>query len=262
MDKLPQSEIKYENRITKWFKNYWYYYKWKVIIAVFLIFVAVFCIAQACSNTDNDMVIMYAGSFASTSLEVPNIESALSAVLPEDYDGDGRKTVAMSMMTIYTEDQIKQLEANGFVVNRSNNQGELDKFQNLIVTGEYNVCLLEPWLYDMVQKEGGFAKLSEVLGYTPESAVDDYAIKLSDTDFGKYFAAPALLLYFAWIILNLILIYSCYARICDENDVDMEVKPSRFAFVNRMRQKSEERRLRLEAEREEYKSMREQRRKK
>jgi hypothetical protein len=81
-------------------------------------------------------------------------------------------------------------------------------------------------------------------------------------DFGKYFAAPALLLYFAWIILNLILIYSCYARICDENDVDMEVKPSRFAFVNRMRQKSEERRLRLEAEREEYKSMREQRRKK
>ena len=188
MDKLPQSEIKYENRITKWFKNYWYYYKWKVIIAVFLIFVAVFCIAQACSNTDNDMIIMYAGSFASTSLEVPNIESALSAVLPEDYDGDGRKTVAMSMMTIYTEDQIKQLEANGFVVNRSNNQGELDKFQNLIVTGEYNVCLLEPWLYDMVQKEGGFAKLSEVLGYTPESAVDDYAIKLSDTDFGKYFA--------------------------------------------------------------------------
>lgn len=81
-------------------------------------------------------------------------------------------------------------------------------------------------------------------------------------DFGKYFAAPALLLYFAWIILNLILIYSCYARICDENDVDMEVKPSRFAFVNRMRQKSEERRLRMEAEREEYKSMREQRRKK
>lgn len=81
-------------------------------------------------------------------------------------------------------------------------------------------------------------------------------------DFGKYFSAPALLLYFAWIILNLVLIYSCYARICDENDVDMEIKPSRFAFVNKMRQSAEERRLHIDAEREEYKSMREQRRKK
>ena len=84
MDKLPQSEIKYENRITKWFKNYWYYYKWKVIIAVFLIFVAVFCIAQACSNTDNDMIIMYAGSFASTSLEVPRSLHPTRAIQPRD----------------------------------------------------------------------------------------------------------------------------------------------------------------------------------
>ena len=49
------------------------------------------------------------------------------------------------------------------------------------------------------------------------------------------FGAPALLLYFVWIVLNLVLIYSCYARICDEEDVDMARKPSRFAFVNKMR---------------------------
>ena len=54
--------------------------------------------------------------------------------------------------------------------------------------------------------------------------------------------APVLILYFVWIILNLVLIYTCYARICDEDDVDMEQKPSRFEFVNNMRRESEARR--------------------
>lgn len=54
--------------------------------------------------------------------------------------------------------------------------------------------------------------------------------------YAKLFGLPALLLYFTWIVLNLVLIYSCYARICDENDVDMARKPSKFEFVNKMRE--------------------------
>lgn len=192
MDKLPEKKIKYENKITKWFDNYWYYYKWKVIIAVFFIFVIIVCTVQACSNTEDDVVIIYAGEFLSTSLEVPNIESALSSVLPEDYSGDGKKNVSMSMMTVYSEERIKELEETykdeGLKISRPNNDAELAKFQDLIVTGEFNVCLLDPWLYETVKKQGGFAKLEDTLGYLPDSAVDEYAIKLSDTEFGRYFA--------------------------------------------------------------------------
>lgn len=46
---------------------------------------------------------------------------------------------------------------------------------------------------------------------------------------------PILLLNLAWIILNLCLIVSCYSHICDEGDVEMERKPSRFAFINNIR---------------------------
>ena len=138
------------------------------------------------------MIVLYAGEFLSTSPEVPNIEDALSAVLPEDYSGDGKKEVVMSMMTVYSEERIKELEEEykdeGLKISRPNNDSELGKFQDLIVAGEQNVCLLDPWLYETVKKQGGFAKLSDVLGYTPESAVDEYAIKLSDTEFGQYFA--------------------------------------------------------------------------
>ena len=55
------------------------------------------------------------------------------------------------------------------------------------------------------------------------------------TEYIKYFSVPVFALYLVWIILNLVLIYSCYARICDENDLDMLRKPSRFDFVNKMR---------------------------
>lgn len=65
-----------------------------------------------------------------------------------------------------------------------------------------------------------------VIAYLPLPFAQTYASLLG---------APVLLLYFVWIVLNLVLIYSCYVRICDENDVDMERKPSKFAFVNKMR---------------------------
>jgi len=42
----------------------------------------------------------------------------------------------------------------------------------------------------------------------------------------------SLLLYFTVIVLNLILIWKCYANICDEQDTQMLRKPSRFAWVN------------------------------
>lgn len=70
----------------------------------------------------------------------------------------------------------------------------------------------------------------------------------------------AFLLYFVWIILNLVLIYTCYARICDENDVDMQRKPSRFAFVNKMRAASDEREQRAAESRAEYRRQKKEKR--
>lgn len=65
-----------------------------------------------------------------------------------------------------------------------------------------------------------------IIAYLPFPFTESYA---------SLFGLPSLLLYFVWIILNLVLIYSCYAKICDEDDVGMERKPSRFGFVNKMR---------------------------
>jgi len=68
-----------------------------------------------------------------------------------------------------------------------------------------------------------------------------YGVSLLPFGFAKYFSLPLLLVQLIWVALNLVLIFSCYAKICDENDVNMERKPSRFAFVNEMRAQKEER---------------------
>ena len=57
----------------------------------------------------------------------------------------------------------------------------------------------------------------------------------------KYLGLPLFILNLAWLILNVILLFKCYAQICDESDVEMEQKPSRFEFVNKYRAELAER---------------------
>ena len=83
-----------------------------------------------------------------------------------------------------------------------------------------------------------------IIAYLPFSFTKEYA---------SVFGLPVWLLYFALIILNLILIYSCYAKICDENDVEMLRKPSRFSFVNKMRSEMDEKEQRAMEKTKEYK---------
>lgn len=199
-EKLPEGKIDYSegNRLVRWFRNYWYYYKWMVIGIVFAVAVILFCTFQTCSDTKQDITILYAGTFPPADNSVPDMEKAIEAVLPWDYNEDGEKAVDLAMLMIYSEEQIKEIEKNRdeddpVIIDRNTNSGEYQKFQNLIVSGEYYVCMLEPWLFDMVNKEGGFITLENAIGYKPENAVNDYAVRLSDTEFGQYFASIKLL---------------------------------------------------------------------
>ena len=80
------------------------------------------------------------------------------------------------------------------------------------------------------------------------------------------FALITWIMYFICSVLNIVLLFSCYARICDESDMEMERKPSKFEFVNKFREKqdrrSEQARLADEAYRKERRERRAQRKKK
>ena len=48
-----------------------------------------------------------------------------------------------------------------------------------------------------------------------------YVVTCLPFAYTKYFGMPTLLIQFAYITLNLILVFMCYTRICDESDVEM-----------------------------------------
>lgn len=61
------------------------------------------------------------------------------------------------------------------------------------------------------------------------------------TDFIKMTALPVwmVLLNIVCVILISLMLFSCYANICDIDDVEMKIKPSRFEFINRRRERRE-----------------------
>lgn len=59
-------------------------------------------------------------------------------------------------------------------------------------------------------------------------------------DTGKLLTGPAMLMMLIWAFCNCILLYSCYMRIAPAEQAEEQRKPSRFAWVNRMRDAYEE----------------------
>ena len=59
------------------------------------------------------------------------------------------------------------------------------------------------------------------------------------------FVAALLIIELLCWILNLYMLFICYAKICDSGDVEMKQKPSRFEFVNKKREDQEAERQKI-----------------
>ncbi|MBQ7314748.1 MAG: hypothetical protein IJW83_01905 [Clostridia bacterium] len=78
--------------------------------------------------------------------------------------------------------------------------------------------------------------------YASQFVLEIPGLFASDNGGAQIFAAIILLLAFVMHAVNAVTIYKAYARICMPEDVDMNMKkpPSRFAFINTMREKQAE----------------------
>ena len=158
----------------KKFDNFWYHHKWKVIIIGFIVITVLVCSVQMCSREEPDAYIMYAGPYKFGQTDTRSFESAFGEIVT-DRNGDGKA---------YAE----------LVVNYQMFASNREMFDQQILAGDTVICLLDPHLYESVfvtdengQKQSGFMPLAEVLGYTPEYAVDAYSVRIGDTPMGEFF---------------------------------------------------------------------------
>ncbi|HOA85077.1 MAG TPA: hypothetical protein PKN17_03525, partial [Bacillota bacterium] len=70
---------------------------------------------------------------------------------------------------------------------------QYESYSNLILAGESSVYLVDPWLYDNLREQGRVRKLTDVLGTLPDAAIDEYGVRLGDTDIYSYYKVLQLL---------------------------------------------------------------------
>lgn len=197
--KMPDVKISAKNNFLKWLDNYWYHYKWPTIIVGVAVIILVVCLWQTSTTEKHDTVIIYAGPMCLTTNETRQLEEALGGLLPSDKDGNGKKSASLSMYQIYSEEQIKNIEAetdetgSKISVDRTRNSNQFKTYNNYVMTGQSPVCFIDPSLYKAIPEEYLYP-LSKVFGEKlPKGAIDGYGIRLGDTDLYKDYSIVRLL---------------------------------------------------------------------
>ncbi|MGI6167896.1 MAG: hypothetical protein ACOYIA_07175 [Eubacteriales bacterium] len=181
-------DIKQKSRFLKWLDNWWYHNKIIAIISLFVIVVIVICTFQMCSRENEDITLVYSGPWLLTSTELEDVRSVFNFVLPKDYNGDGKKYVELVTFHVMSEEQILAWESEfEQAADRKYYSSQYESYSNLILAGECSIYLVDPWLYENLLEQGRVRKLTDLLGALPDAAIDEYGVRLGDTEIYSYY---------------------------------------------------------------------------
>ncbi len=199
MDKNERlgSDVEMKSPFVSKLENFWYYYKWHTIVALFLVFTILVCSLQMCSMVEVDSYIMYAGgkSISRTlsggdRAEYARVIDAMKRIVP-DFNGDGEKNVSLSTLFQLSPEEIAEIEArnDGTEVNYSLLSTDTKTLRDRMYIGEYYVCLFSPYVYECYREADGVALFVSAADFAPEENELEYysdcAVKLSSTPFYK-----------------------------------------------------------------------------
>lgn len=194
-DKLEPANIEETSPVMKWLDNFWYHYKWTVIVVAFFVAVITIAIVQFVTAPDYDIHIVYAGYYRMDSEERARFEDTINGICPRDFNGNGEKLVNIRDFQIYSEQEMieeqSRYEAEGdhFEINRKYNADEFNSFSNYSLTGDSSVYIISPSLYENLKSANRLAPLTDLYagGELPAGAMaDGFGIALGETDFYRY----------------------------------------------------------------------------
>jgi hypothetical protein len=187
-EKLEQRDIYSETKLGKWFDNFWYHYKWPSIIVCFFVIVFAVCTLQMCNKQSYDISIVYAGPYNVDSKKSNDIKSVFDFTIPEDFDGNGSKSAQLVSYLIFTQEQIEKIEEKGEeYIDRSYVANESKNFFNYVST-EAGICFIDPSLYQTLKESDRLISITDTVGFAPEGLIDDYGVRLSETELYEEYA--------------------------------------------------------------------------
>lgn len=158
----------------QWIVNFWYYYKWFVMLGIVVFALIGICTVQFFSKSEPDLGILYAGANDVGEHECEDIISFAESKI-FDRNGDGKikasfqNFVLLSSYDLLTEGQKLQAKE------------EFQAYSDEILSGEASVLILDEYFYSELAEKGALVNLFEVFPELPKSAVDYYGLQLGKT---------------------------------------------------------------------------------
>ncbi|MBQ8510652.1 MAG: hypothetical protein IJ493_12165 [Clostridia bacterium] len=172
--------------LKKWWENFWYHYKFQTLIGLVLVLTVIICTTQLATKDDYDYYVMYAGPQIMAVQDITYIQRGIAEVAG-DYNGDGQSLVCLSDVVMLSPEEQVEAAENGAVFDAGFLRETMTQYYQEILAGDAVICLLSPYMYEIVHEADGFMPLAEIFTEIPEAAYDDCGIVLSKTEFGQHF---------------------------------------------------------------------------
>lgn len=209
-EKEVGGEIVVNNKLVAWLDNFWYHYKWHVIVIAFFAIVFIVCFVQCTQKREVDVPVVFAGAYVERDEEdyrwTEEKREAIEKILGSLYkkSTSGERSIGFLTYDVMDEEQMRdkatekpknETETGEFSISyynslKQNNLSEIDRFSSYLQTGACSVWFVSEFLYEAKGMDKLAMPLESVFGENiPKSAHDAYAIRLGDTELYRYYDA-------------------------------------------------------------------------
>lgn len=170
-EEIQGSDVKIKIPVSEKLSNFWYYYKWHTLVAVFVVIVAVVLIVQCCSREKYDIYILYAGDKSiSNSSQDGNISERMKFInsfgtVCSDFDGDGKISIAFKPLYRPDAEEIARREEAGLEIPDSLIREDGETLSSLIAQSDYYLLFLDYAVFKEYAESTDM--LGSVEGYLP-----------------------------------------------------------------------------------------------
>lgn len=182
-------------KFLKWLDNFWYHYKWRVIIIGFFALVFIICATQCALKKDADVSLLYVGPEVVSDEAYFEMEVLLSSRIDGDINNDGEKRAQITDVVLLSDEQLaeKQEEAakedDYLYYDTTKRLSAFENAKNWMISGEMLICVLDPYVYGLFEGLDLFVPLDQYLDEVPEYAYDAYSLVFAELPFVDYFDA-------------------------------------------------------------------------
>ena len=166
----------------EWIENYWYHYKWPTQVGGLFLFILLVCIVQCSTRIMPDVILMYSGPKSLPFESISGLETAVTEVMEEDFNGDGTKYVQYLENVILLEDYSAEdyFTGESVEVSQAQQSEQVQNYVTHVVAGDAQIYLASPEIFRELLDQHALVALDTVYGTVPVEANDDYSFALGE----------------------------------------------------------------------------------